>query len=165
MIDTRHTLSALYDLVNVPSGVMVDEEGRVVRLDEGTYTRKYTAGALEFGTDEYVPMLRDWLEKGEASAYVKSPAQMAEELSSLTRNRAEAEADAHFRLGVYLYELGDEAAARRQWEAAQELHPDSWNYHRQDWSFDPSEAGRRWFEKFQSLEGKPYYRPMVEPEN
>ena len=42
----------------------------------------------------------------------------------------------------------------------QALNPDDWNYHRQDWSFTPGEAGAKWMEKFQKLE-EPYY-PKLE---
>jgi hypothetical protein len=162
LIDRQHLVSSLFDMVNVPTGVMIDEEGRVVRFDEGTYTRKYEAGTLSFGTDDYVPMLRDWVEQGAASVFVFSPEQMAERLPR--RDQKELLADAHFRLGAHLFERGEREAAERHWEAAQQLHPESWNYHRQDWSFTPAEAGRRWFEKFQTLEGKPYYAPLETPE-
>jgi tetratricopeptide (TPR) repeat protein len=151
-------VSALYNLVNVPTGVMIDEAGRIVRLDEGAYTRKYKAGALEFGTDEYVPALRDWVEKGSASAYAKDERAMAEQLAARTPEQAQA--DAAFRLGVYFHDQGDAERADRYWQRAQELDPDSWNYHRQDWSFTPAEAGPNWLRKFQALGDKPYYRPM-----
>jgi hypothetical protein len=161
LVDRQHLVSSLYEMVNVPTGVMIDEEGRVVRFDEGTYTRTYQAGTLTFGTDEYVPMLRDWVEKGAASEYAFGPEEMAERLPQ--RDEGELLADAHFRLGVHLFERGEREAAEAHWAEAQRLHPESWNYHRQDWSFTPEEAGRRWLEKFRALEGKPYYAPLEKP--
>ena len=56
--------------------------------------------------------------------------------------------------------MGDEAKANHYWEIAQALNPDSWNYARQDWSFTPEQAGENWAEKFQTLEGRPYYKPI-----
>ena len=56
VIDTNHHISALYNLVNVPSAVWVDEEGKIVRINEGTYAQSHGA----FGTDEYLPIVRDW---------------------------------------------------------------------------------------------------------
>ena len=47
-------------------------------------------------------------------------------------------------------------SAKKYFERAQALNPDDWNYHRQDWSFTPGEAGAKWMEKFQKLE-EPYY--------
>jgi hypothetical protein len=161
LVDPQHLVSSLFDMVNVPTGVMIDEEGRVVRYDEGTYTRTYQAGTLTFGTDEYVPMLRDWVANGAASRYVFSPEQMAERLPG--RDAAELRADAEFRLGVHLFARGAREAAEAHWAEAQRLHPESWNYHRQDWSFTPSEAGSKWFQKFQSLAGEPYYAPLETP--
>ncbi len=159
-VDERHVVSSLFGLVNVPSGIMVDEEGRIVRLDEGTYTREYKAGELSFGTNDYVPILRDWLENGEESELVFDVADMADQLAELSD--AEARGDAHFRLASYFKLSGREELAQTHWSEAQRLNPDSWNYHRQDWSFTPQEAGRNWFEKFQSLGDKPYYKPMSE---
>jgi hypothetical protein len=44
----------------------------------------------------------------------------------------------------------------KYWHRARELNPDDSNYHRQEWSFTPQQAGRKWTEKFQKFEG-PYY--------
>ena len=161
LIDTHHTVSALFNLVNVPSAVLIDEEGRIVRMDEGTYTRKYETGNLSYGTDEYLPMIRDWVKKGAESEHVRSTEEMAAELATWKRSQDESLADAHFRLGVYFKEAGADDKAAHHWQEAQRLHPESWNYHRQEWTFEgAAAAGRRWFEKVQTLEGKPYYRPI-----
>jgi hypothetical protein len=162
LVDPHHTVSTLFHLVNVPSGVMIDEEGRVVRLDEGTYTRTYRAGNLSYGTDAYVPALRDWVANGSASRFVLGPDAIAAKLPR--RGREQDLADAHFRLGVHFHLAGDEARANRHWEEAERLHPESWNYHRQDWSFTPEQAGANWMRKVQTLGDKPYYAPMDLPE-
>lgn len=150
-------------MVNVPTGVLVDEQGTIVRYDEGTYSRKYEAGNLSFGTDEYVPMVRDWVKNGSASRFVRAPRELAAQLGKASS--AEAKADAAFRLGSFFELGGDRERAEQYWEQAQALNPDSWNYHRQDWSYAPAEAGAKWFEKFQTLEGKPYYAPMATPDS
>ena len=56
LIDVNHLISSLYNLVNVPSGVWIDEEGRIARINEGTYAQEHFNGA--FGTNEYVPIVR-----------------------------------------------------------------------------------------------------------
>ena len=162
LLDPRHTISALYGLVNVPTGIMIDEEGRVVHIAEGTYTKKYTAGTLEFGTDEYVPLLRDWVHRGAESAIAQTGPESKEQFRA--QDDREARAQAAFRLGVFFHENGDAEKADSYWQTAQKLHPESWNYHRQDWSFTPAEAGPNWMRKFQALEGEDYYKPMVLPE-
>jgi len=50
----------------------------------------------------------------------------------------------------------DEVPGGGQFERAQALNPDDWNYHRQEWSFTPAEAGKKWLEKFQKTK-EPYY--------
>lgn len=161
LIDTKHTLSALYGMVNVPTGVLIDEDGQVVRFDEGTYTREYQAGTLSFGTNDYLPIVRDWVARGAASEFVQEAAEIADSVGR--RTDAEARADAAFRLATHFELQGDRERAVVYWRQAQELNPDSWNYHRQEWSYDPGSAGAKWFQKFQKLEGKPYYAPLRKP--
>ena len=58
------------------------------------------------------------------------------------------------------YHAKNAPLAKKYFERAQTLNPDDWNYHRQDWSFTPGEAGAKWLDKFQKLE-EPYY-PKLE---
>lgn len=162
LIDTRHTVSALYDMVNVPTAVLINERGVIVRQDEAAYTRRYEFGELSFGTDEYLPAVRDWVANGSDSVYALGTREVVAGFRPRTSD--EALADANFRLATQLHLLGEAELATRYWETAQRLNPDSWNYHRQDWSFTPDEAGTNWVAKFERLGDKPYYRPMDLPE-
>ena len=158
IIDTKHTISTLYNLVNVPSGVMIDEEGRVVRINEGTYAQKHRIGNFQFGTDDYLRMVRDWAEKGTESKYVWDAAKVAKKIRPRTSD--EARAEAIFKLAVYFYERDKKDKANALWDQAQALHPDSWNFHRQDWSFLPArETNRNFMAKRRALT-KPYYAPL-----
>ena len=134
-----HRVTSLYNLVNVPSGIWVDEEGRVRRIDEGTYSAVLPIGGGSVGTDEYTPAVRDWVANGEESSYVWSRAEMVERIRHRTPD--EALADPTFKLGVHFFRQGDEALARSYWEQAQALSPDSWNFHRQDWNLTEGLAG------------------------
>ncbi len=156
LVDESHRVSALYGLVNVPSAVWIDESGYVRRVDEGSYATKHNLGDFEFGRDDYAPMVADWVQRGDASAYIKPVGTLA--MAKQTSEQARAESA--FRLGVYFHQRGDEARANRYWEMAQALNPASWNYARQDWSFTPEQANANWTEKVQTLEGKPYYQPI-----
>jgi hypothetical protein len=155
LVDENHTISSLYNLVNVPSAVWIDESGKVIRVDEGAYATTHKMGEFEFGRDDYAPIVKDWVLKGEQSIYASS-----NQLPDLDQSTEKALAEPNFKLGVYFQQQGNEAKANYYWQVAQQLNPDSWNYHRQDWSFTPEEAGANWARKFQSLEGKPYYRPV-----
>lgn len=157
LVDPTHLVTQLYNLVNVPSGIWVDEEGRVVRINEGTYSRVIGLGAASIGTNEYTPAVRDWAINGAKSAYVWSREEMVKRIRKQTPD--EALADPTFLLGVYLFEI-DEALARKYWERAQALSPDNWNYHRQDWNGLEGIAGPKYREKRGALGDKPYYAPL-----
>lgn len=163
LIDATHKVSSLYNLVNVPSGVWVDEQGRVLRINEGTYSRTIPLGSnASIGTDDYTPAVRDWVAKGPASAYVWPVEKVAAKIRRRTADESLAEPT--FKLGVYFFQHQDEARARTYWKRAEELFPDSWNYHRQDWTFTPDTSfGKQFMEKRRGLGDKPYYEPLELP--
>lgn len=139
-------------------GVWIDEQGRVVRPAEpawaATRTDVYGGKPLEIEGEKYVAALRDWVHKGDASEYVLSDEAFARRVKP--RARDEMEADAAFKLAVWFQQHGHVELAAKYFERAQTLNPDDWNYHRQEWSFTPSEAGGKWLDKFKKTE-TPYY--------
>lgn len=161
LVDVNHRVSSLYDMVNVPTGVWIDEEGRIVRWNEGTYAARHKLDGLPFGTDRYTPAVRDWVENGANSEFARTSEVMAQRFTAPTDEESLAEPT--FRMGIYFHQAGDADRANRYWEEAQRLNPDSWNYHRQDWSFTPEEASKNWMKKFQQGSGKPYYEPLDLP--
>ena len=64
VVDENHQISSAFNFVNVPSAAWIDEEGRIVRIDEGTYAKIHAIGegeqAITFGNDVYEPALKDW---------------------------------------------------------------------------------------------------------
>ena len=161
IIDEDHTISTLFNLINVPSGVWIDEEGQIVRINEGTYAAYHKLGTFEFGSDMYVPALRDWIANGSDSKYVWDTKQVKKQI--IRRTPKAEQAEAAFKLAVYFHQQGNEAKANQWWEQSQKLNPDSWNFHRQDWSFTPAEAIGNWFRKLQSRGKTPYYRSLELP--
>lgn len=152
--------------MNVPTGIWIDEQGRVARPGEPAWTtsRTSTFGGKQLVTEgePYVAALRDWVANGNRSPYVLSDAEFARRVKPRTANEMEAEAS--FKLAVWLTRAGNTARGREYFKRAQQLNPDDWNYHRQDWSFTPEEAGKLWLEKFQKLE-TPYYPKLeIKPE-
>ena len=65
------------------------------------------------------------------------------------------EAEATFKLAIWFQQQGQAELALKYFTRAQELNPDDWNYHRQEWSFT-GEAGKKWLEKFKGFD-KEYY--------
>lgn len=96
--------------------------------------------------DAYVAALRDWVAKGPNSEFVISDEDYQRRVKE--RSPAETEAEASFKLAVALRQKGQPELAQKWFQRAQQLNPESWNYHRQDWSFS-SDGGKRWMEKFQ----------------
>ena len=161
LVDANHTVSSTFQFLNVPTGVWIDERGRVIRPGEPAWNSDRTydsAGKIVTEGKAYVAALRDWVSKGDASPYVLSD----EEFFARVRPRslAEMQADATFKLAVWFQHAGRHDKAAAYFARAERLNPDNWNYHRQDWSFTPEEAGRKFQEKVQKLD-KPYY-PKLE---
>ncbi len=166
LIDVQHAISTAYQFVNVPMGIWIDERGRVVRPAEPAWTEgrtdKFGGKAIVIEGDKYVAALHDWVRNGDRSPYALSDEEFARRVKP--RSPAEMEADASFKLGVWFHDNGNQQLAAKYFEHAQQLNPDDWNYHRQEWSFTPQEAGKKWMEKFQKLD-KPYYPTLeIDPE-
>ena len=69
-------MSSAFQFINVPTGVWIDERGKVVRPGEPAWTtsRTSTYGGKELVTEgqEYVAAIRDWATNGDRSAYALS---------------------------------------------------------------------------------------------
>lgn len=164
IIDVNHHISALYNLVNVPSGVWIDEQGNIARINEGTYAKEHFGGA--FGTNDYVPIVRDWVAKGADSQYVWDRDKVRDRIFERT---PEAErAQPAFQLGSWYFRQENDAKAEQYWSMAQELDPNSWNYLRQDLQYEEGgSAGPEWQQRREQIEsaGGSYYAPLEIEEN
>jgi peroxiredoxin len=162
LIDIDHTVTALYQMVNVPTGVWIDEQGLIARPPEVAYTPAFRLLGRKVGDDRYVPALEDWVANGTQSRYVLDRSSLKEKLAPRSEERRLA--DVEFRAGSYLFAAGDKQGANEHWQAAQKLDSENWNYHRQEWSFDSKKAVTLWMKKVQSLGDKPYYQPIQFPQ-
>ena len=128
LIDEQHVLDALFGIVNVPSGVWIDEAGMIVRPPEPAFSAEpdwehgLGEGATEYQLrtlnlerkvlvehEKYVAAVRDWAKHGAASRYVLSPDDVLRR--SQPRSHAESFAAAHFELGTHLQKLGHSSDA------------------------------------------------------
>lgn len=142
----------------MPTGVWIDEEGRIVRPGEVAFSRDFSFLEELVPGDRYVAALRDWVERGAQSPFAMEAAKIA------PRSPEEQRAEEEFRLGLRFHAEGDDGLAERHWLRAQELDPKSWNYHRQAWVFTGG-AREKWMEKYRSLGGEPYYGPPAFPDS
>lgn len=164
LIDTQHLVTRLYNMVNVPTAVWINEAGRIVRPNEVAYVdNRFTA--LHFlDAAPYLEGIRDWVARGEQSPFVLSESELKERLAPQDPERALAAAE--FGLAEYLYRTGRGADAIPHYKEAQRLNPDSWNYKRQAWALSDAERdyGTNFGKEVQKLGGKPYYAPRKLPE-
>ena len=161
IVDVNHTISSLYNFVNVPSAAWINEEGRVVRIDEGTYTKSANVLGQTIGNDDYLPALKDWLKNGDDSAHIYSADKVASQIR--VRNDDETLAEPTFKMAAYFYQNEDMDRANVYWDKAEALSPDSWNFHRQDWSFlEQKDTMKNFMGKVNALRDaeRDYYAPM-----
>lgn len=161
LVDTQHTVSSLYQMVNVPSGVWIDEKGQIVRPAEVAYSKQQKVLGQLIGDDRYAAGVRDWVARGPQSPFVLSPEKLKPRLAH--RDSKLRLAEAHFKLGAYFSTHEKPELAARHWQAAQELAPDNWNYHRQQWSFDKKKEMSNFMAKVRKLGDRPYYDPVEFP--
>lgn len=170
LIDTEHRLSDLYNLVNVPQAIWIDEQGRIVRPPE-------TAGSTDHfrrmdlvtrtlppqdqaerlaARQAYLDAIRAWVTTG---AHALPADAVRANLPIVTPKIAEARA--RFRLGVWLRAHDRIDEGDRQMAEASRLHPDSWSMWRQ--ARDLEEVGKAsgpdFWKRVQGLGDRPYYPP------
>ena len=149
LVNAHHTISSLYQMVNVPTGVWIDEQGMIVRPAEVAYSKRQRMLNQDIGDDRYAEGLRDWVERGTQSPYAMATDKLQARLAP--RDAQQRLADAHFKLGTYFFEQGNRELAASHWQQSQQLNPDSWNYHRQQWSFNKSTEMTNFLTKVRKL--------------
>jgi hypothetical protein len=174
LIDRNHHVADLYNMVNVPQAVWIDETGRIVRPPENAgasdsfrdmnrVTKQMTPEQLAARArtkTTYVAAVRDWVLKGPASEFAFD----ADSARASLRlpDAAIAEAHAHFRLAQHLLRMGKSDEAVVHFAEASRLHPDSWTIWRQAAKKDPTglAAGPEFWARVDALGDRPYYRPI-----
>ncbi len=184
LIDQQHAVDALFGIVNVPTGVWIDEEGMIVRPPEPAFPGRASyldmtstdtlprrlqemlteARKIRTEPEMYIAALRDWVKHGKESRYALSLSDLIER--SRPRPREEALAAAHFELGAHLHRLERTEEAARHWRQAHRLQPDNWTYKRQAWSLaDPLQGPTElyagdWLSEVRRTGPENYYPPL-----
>jgi tetratricopeptide (TPR) repeat protein len=160
LIDDKHLVSKLYNMVNVPTGVWIDEQGRIVRPNEVAFVDDRFKNFTGLDSAPYLQALKDWVENGERSPYVMSPDKLREKLAAA--NPDSLQASAEFGLAEYLYKAGHLTEAIPHFKEAQRLNPKDWNYKRQAYALSDAKRdyGTTFAEEVQKSGGsKVYYAP------
>jgi hypothetical protein len=171
-------------VINVPSGIWIDENGLIVRPPEPAFPwrpRQPSAELLEqlpaitveqlreaqkirIEPERYVAALRDWVARGSRSQCALSP----DEVIARARPRSAevARAAACFELAEHLRRAGDEAQATHWFGEAHRLDPENWTYKRQAWSLaDPLQGPTAqyesdWLTEVRKTGAENYYPPL-----
>ena len=159
LVDSEHVVADLYRIINVPTGIWIDEHGRIARPNDAV-----------FGTDTFVAMhgipsgphldaLRAWVTSD------TTPFTSADEIRAhqVLPTPAEQLARAEFTLAWHLHRRDRTDAAERHFVRAGELAPHDWTIRRGSMpirGLDPmGEALIPLFTEW-SAQGMPYYPPM-----
>ena len=160
LIDTEHAFADLYNIVNVPTILWIDESGRIVRPNDvafGTDTFKHITG-LEAA--KHLAALRAWV-KADAPALSSEKARALQSKPTPADQHARAE----FGLGWWLHKQGRVEAAERHFVRGGELAPHDFTIRRGTMpirGIDP--MGPKFREMLQAWvsTGKRYYQPLPE---
>ncbi len=119
LIDSQHLVADLYNMVNVPTIVWIDEDGRIARPNDVAFGQDTFKAITGIDSAKHMDALRAWV-RGEAPAM--TPDAVRSLRSSPTRQHQEARAE--FGLAFWLYEQGRNEAAERHFLRGGELAPD-----------------------------------------
>jgi hypothetical protein len=185
LIDQAHLLDELLGVVNVPSGVWIDEQGVIVRPPEPAFPGRAVLAELKLPPEapprivemmtesakiriepeRYAAALRDWVARGADSPYALAPDEVV--ARSAPRPAEVSRASASFELGQNLHRAGQPQAAVRWFREAHRLQPQNWTYKRQAWELvDPILQGPSeeyegdWLTDVRALGAENYYPPV-----
>jgi hypothetical protein len=160
LVDTRHVLAELYNIVNVPTILWIDERGRIVRPNDVAFGADTFRQLTGLDASIHLGALRAWV-RGERAAFTAADVRTQQTLPTAADQHARAE----FGLGQWLYDRGRIDAAARHFERGGELAPHDFTIRRGTMpmrGLDPMGPQFRamlgaWVQK-----GQPYYRPLAD---
>ena len=185
LIDETHLLDELLGVVNVPSGIWIDEQGIIVRPPEPAFPGRAVVAELPIPAEapprilemmreaakmridpaRYAAALRDWVDNGADSRHALSPGEVV--ARSTPRPPETSKAAACFELGQHLHRAGHPADAVPWFREAHRLQPTNWTYKRQAWEFvDPilqgpsDEYDGDWLSDVRRFGPESYYPPV-----
>lgn len=158
LVDTRHVLADLYNIVNVPTVLWIDERGRIVRPNDvvfGTDTFRHITGL-----DSARPLaaLRAWV-AGETAGFAPKETRALQRLPTPSDQQARAE----FGLGEWLARRGRMEAAERHFARAGELAPHDFTIRRGSMPIRGLDSMGPKFREMRDAwvgAGQPYYTPL-----
>lgn len=160
LVDTRHVLAELYNVVNVPTIVWIDERGRIVRPNDVAFGADTFRQLTGLDSALHLQALRAWV-RGETAPFAADEVRAQQTLPTAADQQARAE----FGLGQWLFERGRTAAAVRHFERGGELAPHDFTIRRGTMpmrGIDPMGPQFRTMLGEWTQAGQPYYRPLAD---
>jgi hypothetical protein len=160
LIDTAHLVADLYNIVNVPTILWIDEEGRIVRPNDVAFGDNTWKSISGLDAEVHANALRAWV-RGEAPAF---PPDRARDLQNLPTENDQL-ARAEFAVGRWLAENGRAEAAEPHFVRAGELAPHDFTIRRGSMPLRGiNPMGPEFFKMSAAWQkaGNPYYRPLPE---
>ena len=158
LVDTRHVVAELYNVVNVPTIVWIDERGRIVRPNDVAFGADTFRQLTGLDSSIHLRALRAWV-RGETPAFTADQVREQQTLPSAADQQARAE----FGLGHWLFERGRTEAAARHFERGGALAPHDFTIRRGTMpmrGIDPMGPQFRAMLGEWVQAGQPYYRPL-----
>jgi hypothetical protein len=158
LIDTTWTLADLYNIVNVPTVLWIDEEGRIVRPNDVFYATDTYRSMTGIDSAAALDRVRAWVRDG----VIGLDADDAATLQTVPSEEHQL-ARAEFGLARWLAAQGRSDAAERHFVRAGELAPHDFTIRRGSMpmrGIDP--RGPAFIEMIRDWigAGNPYYRPL-----
>jgi len=126
LLDQRNELGKACGLKYVPVGILVDEEGRLVR----------PITSVNIDDEKFRRELEEWVESGAIPrTWIEMDGDALQPLSA-----AEKEADARFQLAIVLLEQKRHEEALAELKRAVKLDPENWLIRKQLWAVESPEA-------------------------
>ena len=125
VVDSEHRLAELYHIVNVPTMIWIDEEGKICRPHDAQFGTDTFTQFHGKRSEPYLNMIRAWVRGGEGAL----PAEQARE-HQLAPTEESQLARAERALAWHLSQKGRQEAAERHFERACALAPLDWTIRR-----------------------------------
>ena len=162
LIDAEHRVADLYGIINVPTGIWIDERGRIVRPNDAVFGSDTFVELHGRPAEPHLDALRAWVRDG----VLPFPGDDAVRAHQALPTPEEQQARAEFALAWHLHRAGRLEAAERHFVRAGELAPHDFTIRRGSMPIrgqDPMGADfaplfQEWVES-----GTPYYAPMTPP--
>lgn len=158
LIDSEHVVADLYDMINVPTVVWIDECGRIVRPNDVAFGSDQFKDLHGLESAPHLDAVRAWVKQGELALAADEVRRL------LPRPTAEEQlARAEFVLGWHLHQADQVAAAEVHFARAGELAPHDFTIRRGSLPIRGLDAmGPAFFDMYSEWRerGRPYYQPL-----